>query len=108
MTKTAIAYACLAAGILIGCWGEFYICRWAKTSNARLDLVLGLTLYSLDVYLWVLSLRYGLLFWKAGLIWTLASLVFCVVCGMWFSERPSVWNWVGIGLAIVATVLIEL
>ena len=107
MTKTAIAYVSLAAGILLGCWGEFYICRWAKASNSRIDLVAGLALYCLDVYLWTVSLRYGLLFWKAGLIWTLASLVFCVACGMWFSERPSTWNWVGIAMAIIAVVLIE-
>jgi multidrug transporter EmrE-like cation transporter len=108
MSKTAVAYLCLGLGIVIGCWGEFYICRWAKASHARLDLLVGLGLYCVDVYCWTVSLRYGLLFWRAGLIWTLASLVFCVFCGMWFSEKPSLINWVGILMACAAIILIEL
>lgn len=101
------AYTCLAIGFALGCCADFFFCRWGKEEGKPVDFVFGLALYTADTALWAMSVRYGLPFWRAGILWTLGSLVFCVLVGMLFRERPNVLNWVGIGLAVVAAILIE-
>jgi multidrug transporter EmrE-like cation transporter len=101
------AYAVLALGFALGCVADVFLCRWGKSVGNHLDLVYGIVLYTADTMLWAYSVKLGLKFWRAGLLWTLGSLVLCVLVGMWFKERPSLVNWFGIALAFVAAALVE-
>lgn len=72
------------------------------------DLVYGVLLYAIDTTFWAYSIKLGLPFWRAGIIWTLGSLIICVLVGMFYKESPSLLNWIGIILAFIAVIFVEL
>jgi multidrug transporter EmrE-like cation transporter len=68
----------------------------------------GMVVYLLGTALWAFSLKYEYLA-KAGAVFTLLNLVALTLIGLLFyKEDLSLTNKVGIGLAIVSIILIEI
>lgn len=67
----------------------------------------GMFLYVGCGALWALSLKFES-FAKAALVYTLIALAAGVILGVFFfKEKLSTLNWVGVGVALVAIILVE-
>jgi multidrug transporter EmrE-like cation transporter len=102
-----MAYIFLAIGLLFEFIANFFLCRWGKLTDTK-DLIIGISLHAVNIVFWVIAIKCGMAFWKAGVLWTLGSLVFCVIIGMMFQERPSLINLIGVALALAAAILVEM
>jgi multidrug transporter EmrE-like cation transporter len=102
-----IALALIAAGTAFEVGADIYFKRWSQ-NNQLLLAAIGLLLYIVGTIFWAFSLKFESLS-KAGTIFTLLNLGLIIIAGViFFKESLSMANRVGIGLAVIAIVLMEL
>lgn len=100
-------FVLMAFGVVLEVAGDVLFKKWSLTGT-RTWLVVGFGLYSMGAIGWALSLRYeGLA--KAVTVFMVANVVLAVVAGLvLFGEKLNAWNWLGVGLALLAIVLCEI
>ena len=102
-----IVYSLIFAGVILEVVGDVTFKKWS-IDNKNIVLVFGLVVYFLGTLFWAYSLKYQLLS-KGVVIFTLLNLVLTAVLGIFlFNEQVSTINKLGIALAIISILLIEL
>lgn len=96
----------LILAVLFEVVADVFLKRWA-TDHRSLMLASGLGIYFLGTILWAFSLRETYLS-KAVTIFTLLNLVAVVLLGVFlFDEHLNGWNKLGIVLAALSIILLE-
>jgi multidrug transporter EmrE-like cation transporter len=87
--------------------GDILFKKWAIEKRDLL-LAVGLVLYFIGTFFWAFSLRYEYLA-KAISVFTILNLIIVVLVGvLMFKEDLSLINKIGIGLGILAIILVEI
>lgn len=109
MDRARIVFYVLAISAgLIGGVGDALLNQWVKTGGKLWWLGGGYTCWLLALTLFVLMLKRGLLA-HCVILFLLSNCVFVlIVSSLVFHEAISIQKWVGIILAIVAIVMMEL
>lgn len=106
MTPKTIFLLLIAAGALLEVLGDVAFRYWALSNKMTL-MVAGLAIYFAGSIFWAYSLWYESLS-KAVVVFTLSNLLLAVGIGLIvFNETLTPKQMAGIGLAILAIVLIE-
>lgn len=107
MTPNRPAFvACMVAYMAVDVLANVRLKAWL-TSGSRAAFAQGMFLYVGCGALWALSLKFES-FAKAALFYTLIALMCGLLIGVvLFHERLSLVNWIGVGVALVAVVLVE-
>lgn len=81
--------------------------KFAHLQNRQLWLWSGMGLYTIGTVIWAFSLRYELLS-KAISMFTVLNLIVVILVGvLFFQEHLSLVNKVGIGLGVLAVILMQ-
>ncbi len=82
--------------------------KFAHLQSRHLWLWLGVGLYTIGTVIWAFSLRYEFLS-KAISIFTVLNLIAVILVGvLFFQEQLSLLNKVGVGLGVLAVILMQL
>ncbi len=82
--------------------------KFAHLANKQIWLWLGVGLYTIGTVIWAFSLRYELLS-KAISVFTVLNLIAVILVGvLFFQEQLSLLNKVGIGLGVLAVILMQM
>jgi len=107
MSSPIPVLALLALDALLVTSGSVALRHWA-TSFSSSSLAAGLALYNLGTVLWLAVMRRGMPLGRAVVVFGTMNLVLAVVAGIAiFKERLSPVQWAGVGLALLAVVLVE-
>ena len=88
--------------------GEYYSKKWSEDST-HTNLALLLIAYMTGVCLWLPALKETRTLALTGMLWLLLSIITTIALGVAvFGEKLTVFNWIGVGLAIVACILLSL
>lgn len=81
--------------------------KFSHLANKQMWLWLGVALYTVGTVIWAFSLRYEYLS-KAISIFTVLNLIAVILVGvLFFHEQLSLLNKLGIGLGILAVILMQ-
>lgn len=83
---------------------EWYL----SEDRSNLILAMGLTLYIANALLWIEMLRKGLPMAKGSLIFSSLGLVAGILVGLVMGEDLKMVNWIGMGVALVAMLLVAI
>ena len=86
---------------------DIFFKKWATGGRTSL-IIAGLVIYALSTGAWAYALKHEQLS-KAIVAFTIINLVAAVVAGIiFFDERLTTIQWIGIGLGVVSVFLLEL
>jgi len=86
--------------------GEYVSKRWAITSNNWLLVVMVMS-YAGGSLAWAPIIKNKTELARMGMIWMIVASICTIGLGVLvFREKLAVWQWLGVGLAIIAMVLI--
>jgi len=108
-TDPWLVYVLLVAIGVTGGLGDIWIFKWAKSNNT-LWLVLACLIWLASLILFGLLLKWDSRTFSAAVVLsTVFHVVLVVVCDMvYFGGRLTQMEWVGVGFAAVAVILLEL
>lgn len=107
MNLKVIFFSLLITAVILEVIGDFYFKRWSLQNRAWMILI-GFAFYALGSLFWAVSLRYELLS-KAGIVFMLLNLVLIALIGVfYFNESLSIINKIGVALAIISVILLEI
>jgi len=94
-------------GVSLEIAGDIYFKKWVA-EHRNLFLLVGFGIYALGAIFWALSLKYELLS-RAISVFTVLNLIIIALVGvLFFDEKLSSVNKLGIGLGILSILLIEI
>jgi len=100
-------FGLVGLAVFIEVAADIFLKRWAM-ENQFLLLAIGLGIYFVGTIFWALSLKHEYLS-KAGAIFTILNLILVVLAGMiFFKEKLSLAQEIGIILGIISIAMIEL
>lgn len=102
-----IFFGLIALAVVFEVVSDIFFKKWS-IDNKNVLLYIGLLIYFIGTIFWAVSLKYGYLS-KAISVFTVLNLIIVVLVGViYFKEDLSMINKVGIGLGILAVILIEI
>jgi len=106
MNLKVVFFLMLVTAVILEVIGDVYFKKWSLQNRTWMMLI-GFAFYALGSLFWAVSLRYELLS-KAGIIFMLMNLVLIALVGVfYFNENLSIINKIGVALAIISIILLE-
>lgn len=100
-------FGLMALAVAFEVFADVLFKKWA-IENKNILLAIGLLIYFVGTIFWAFSLKYEFLS-KAISIFTVLNLIVVVLVGViMFKENLSLVNKIGIGLAILSVILVEI
>ena len=107
MNVKIIFFSILIVSVLLETGADFFFKKWAIESK-NIVLIFGLLLYIIASIFFAVSLKYEFLS-KTISIFSLLNLLAITLVGiLFFKEHLTILNKIGVGLAIISIILIEL
>lgn len=102
-----VFYALILIAVALEIFADILFKKWSIGSRTAF-LAVGLAIYFIGTVFWAYSLKYEQLS-TAIVIFTVLNLVIISLVGvLYFGEKLSLANKIGIGLGIVSVILVEL
>lgn len=103
------ALAWFGIALILDCVGDVLSYTWAKNRiGLKALLMSAIPIYAVSWYCWSFCMRKGLEVWWTGTLWCLVGVISGVAVGAYFGERLTTLNWIGLGFAVVAIVLLSI
>lgn len=107
MNPKLLFFGLIIVAVILEIAADIMFKKWA-IDNKSYVLAVGLFVYCIGTILWAFSLRYEHLS-TAISIFTIVNLIVIVLVGMlYFKEDLSLINKIGIGVGVLAVILLEL
>lgn len=106
-SKLLFYFAAMFSGAL-GAFADGFLNHWAKKEGGWLSLLAGYLLWNVGLLLFLYTLRAGMLAQVAILFLVANSAVVLALSQLYFHEPLSFQRWVGITIAIIGVMIMEL
>lgn len=107
MNLRYLFFGLLIASALFEVFADVLFKKWAL-ENKTLVLIIGLVAYGIGTIFWAFSLRYETLS-KASVIFAIIALIMLIGVGvLYFDERLTFWNKIGIVMGLISVVLLQI
>lgn len=108
MDKRFLFYLVAIASGAFGAFADGFLNHWAKKGGAWVNLAIGYLLWNIALLLFLYNLKSGTLAQVAILFLVANSAIVLGLSQFYFHEQLSLLRWVGITIAIIGVVVMEL